>query len=153
MKTDIDFMKLALEEARAAASKGEIPVGAVVVCEGRVLSRAHNQNRTLADPSAHAEMLAIREACRVLENERLTGCELFVTKEPCAMCAGAIVHVRISRVVIAARDEKYGACGTVLPVCGNLLLNHIQELVFGVEEREASALLSDFFKRLRAEKE
>jgi tRNA(adenine34) deaminase len=153
MKTDTDFMRLALEEAGIAASKGEIPVGAVVVREGQVLSRAHNLNRTLSDPSAHAEMLAIREACRVLGNERLTGCGLFVTKEPCAMCAGAIVHARIARVVIAARDEKYGACGTVLHVCGDPRLNHAPELVFGVEETEASALLRDFFKRLRAGKE
>jgi tRNA(adenine34) deaminase len=153
MKTDSDFMKLALEEARTASSKGEIPVGAVVMRDGVLLSRAHNMNRSLADPSAHAEMLAIREACRALGNERLVGCELFVSKEPCAMCAGAIVHARIARVVIAARDERYGACGTVLPVCGNPGLNHVPEMVFGVEEREASALLSDFFKKLRAEKE
>lgn len=152
MKTDTDFMKLALEEARIAASKGEIPVGAVLVREGVVLSRAHNENRSLSDPSAHAEMLAIQAACRALGNERLIGCELFVTKEPCAMCAGAIVHARLSRVVIAARDEKYGACGTVLSVCGNPRLNHAPDLVFGVERDEASALLGDFFKRLRAEK-
>ncbi len=152
MKTDSDFMKLALEEARTAFGMGEIPVGAVVVREGEVLSRAHNENRSLADPTAHAEMLAIQSACRVLGNERLTGCELFVTKEPCAMCAGAIVHARLSRVVIAARDEKYGACGTTLSICGNPRLNHAPELVFGVEENEASALLSEFFKGLRAAK-
>ncbi len=146
---DTDFMLMALAEARAAAEAGEIPVGALVVRGSDVISLGRNANRAGNDPTLHAEMTAIRRACEALGNERLTDCELFVTKEPCAMCAGAIVHARIRRVIIGARDTKYGACGTVLSVCGNPSLNHVPEIVFGVMEEESSAILKEFFAALR----
>jgi len=147
---DTDYMRLAIEEARAAGAAGEIPVGAVVVLDGKIVARGRNANRVGNDPTRHAEMEAIRTASAFLENERLTGCALYVTKEPCAMCAGAIVHARIARVIIGAADAKYGACGTVLSVCGNPSLNHVPEIVFGVLGDEAAALLSEFFVKLRS---
>lgn len=146
---DTDYMRLALDEARAAADAGEIPVGAVIVLDGKIIARARNSNRASQDPTRHAEMDAIRAATASLGNERLTGCALYVTKEPCAMCAGAIVHARIARVIIGAADAKYGACGTVLSVCGNPSLNHVPEIVFGVLGGEAKELLSEFFAKLR----
>lgn len=144
-----DYMRIALDEAKAAAKAGEIPVGAVIVHNGEVIARAHNTNRTSHDPTRHAELEAIRLASSVLKNERLLGCDLFVTKEPCAMCAGSIVHARIRRVIIGARDTKYGACGTVFTVCGNEKLNHVPEIIFGVLENECASLLRDFFENLR----
>jgi len=147
--TDTDYMNAALEEARAAGAAGEIPVGAVIVLEGKIIARGRNSNRAAQDPTRHAEMEAIRAATKALGNERLTGCELFVTKEPCAMCAGAIVHARVARVIIGAADAKYGACGTVLSVCGNAALNHVPEITFGVLGDEAAGLLSEFFAKLR----
>jgi tRNA(adenine34) deaminase len=146
---DIGFMLLALDEAAQAASEGEIPVGALVVRDGRILARARNRNRSLQNPVMHAEIIALEAAAQALGNERLTGCDLYVTKEPCAMCAGAIVHARIRRVVIAAEDAKYGACGSVLSVCGNPSLNHVPEITFGVLRDEARSMLQEFFARLR----
>lgn len=142
-------MRVALDEARRAYNEGEIPVGAVIIHEGTVLAGAHNRNRTLNNPLLHAEMIVIAEAARLLANERLNGCTLYVTKEPCVMCAGAIVHARIARIVIAAEDVKYGACGTVFSVCGDRRLNHIPEINFGLLRDEAAELLSSFFKDLR----
>lgn len=150
-ESDITFMRIALEEAREASAAGEIPVGAVIAKDGAILARGRNRNRAGNNPVRHAEIGAIEEACAALGNERLAGCVLYVTKEPCAMCAGAIVHSRIGRVVIAAEDAKYGACGTVLSVCGNEKLNHVPAVEFGLLREEASALLSDFFRRLREE--
>ncbi len=150
--TDEDYMRIALQEAEAAAEEGEIPVGAVIVHEGTIIARARNANRASHDPTRHAELEAIRLAASALKNERLVACELFVTKEPCAMCAGAIVHARIRRLIIGARDEKYGACGSVLSVCGNEKLNHVPEIVFGVLENESSLLLRQFFEELRHNK-
>lgn len=147
--TDEYYMHLALLEAKAAAEEGEIPVGAVIVQSGTILARARNANRFSHDPTRHAEMEAIRAASKILKNERLTDCELFVTKEPCAMCAGAIVHARLKRVIIAARDTKYGACGSVLSVCGNSSLNHVPVIEFGILGDESSGLLSAFFENLR----
>jgi tRNA(adenine34) deaminase len=147
--TDTDYMLLALEEARAAARSGEIPVGAVIVLDGKIIARSRNANRASQDSTRHAEIDAIRAASASLGNERLTGCALYVTKEPCSMCAGAIVHARIARVVIGAADIKYGACGTVFSVCGNPALNHVPEITFGVLEEEASSILSSFFAELR----
>ncbi len=143
---DTDFMKLALEEAQAGYRRGEVPVGAVLVKEGELIARSGNRNREMNNPLLHGEMIVIREGSEHFSNERLTGCELYVTKEPCAMCAGAIVHARISRVIIGARDSRFGACGTVLSVCGNSVLNHVPELVFGILEDEAAGLLRDFFR-------
>ncbi len=146
---DTDFMRLALDEARAASSAGEIPVGAVVVRDGAVIASSRNENREKNNPLLHAEMIAIEKACAALGNERLTGCDLYVTKEPCAMCAGAIVHARIRKLLIGARDSRYGACGTVLSVCGNRALNHVPAMEFGLLEEEAAALLKEFFRNRR----
>ncbi len=143
---NIDFMRLALAEARAAFDAEEIPVGAVVVKEGEVIASARNDNRGKNDPVRHAEINAIELACAAAGNERLTGCDLYVTKEPCAMCAGAIVHARIRKLYIGARDPRYGACGTVLSVCGNPALNHVPEMEFGLMEEEAAELLKKFFR-------
>lgn len=147
--TDEYYMRLAIEQAVSAAEAGEIPVGAVIVHDGTIIARSRNSNRASHDPTRHAELEAIRTAVSILHNERLLECELFVTKEPCAMCAGAIVHARIKRIVIGARDTKYGACGSVLLVCGNEKLNHVPEMVFGVLEKESSLLLREFFDSLR----
>ncbi len=147
--TDDFFMEKALRLAERAFLLDEIPVGAVVVCRGKILSEGFNRNRELNDPTMHAEIIAIRRACEALANERLTGCDLYVTKEPCAMCAGAIVHARIERVIIGAEDIKAGACGTVLNICGNRVLNHRPEIIFGIKKDESAALLKKFFLQKR----
>ncbi|HOP28802.1 MAG TPA: tRNA adenosine(34) deaminase TadA [Spirochaetota bacterium] len=144
------FMEAALRLAERAFSLDEIPVGAVVVYHGEIISEGFNRNRELNDPTMHAEIIAIRGACEKLANERLNGCDIYVTKEPCAMCAGAIVHARIDRVIIGAEDIKAGACGTVLNICGNRALNHRPEIVFGVKKDESAALLKKFFQQKRA---
>lgn len=146
---ETDIMRIALDEAREAFARGEIPVGAVIVRDGAVIAAAGNDNREKNNPVRHAEIRAIEAACAALENERLTGCDLYVTKEPCAMCAGAIVHARIRRLVIGTRDVRYGACGTVLCVCGNRSLNHVPEIEFGLLEDEAAGLLKEFFQMKR----
>ena len=146
------FMQIAIEEARIASANGEIPVGAVIVRQGKVIARAHNRNRSENNPVKHAEILCIEEASGVLNNERLIDCEMYVSKEPCAMCAGAIIHARIKKLVIAAEDYKAGACGSVLSVCGNNRLNHIPEIEFGLLREEASCILTDFFKNKRKNK-
>ena len=149
---DEEIMRIALDEARLAFAEGEIPVGAVIVRGNVMIARAHNRTRALSNPVKHAEIIAIESAAAAIGNERLTGCEMYVTKEPCAMCAGAIVHARIQRLIIAAEDKKYGACGTVLPVCGNPALNHVPAIEFGLLRDEASGILSDFFRARRAGK-
>jgi tRNA(adenine34) deaminase len=143
------FMTEALKQAGIAFKKGEIPVGAVIVREGKIIARAHNQNRAKNNPIKHAEIICIEKSVKKLNNERLTGCELYVTKEPCVMCAGAIVHARIKTIYIGAKDQKYGACGTVLNVCGNKILNHVPEIKFGLFQDESSSLLKDFFQSKR----
>jgi tRNA(adenine34) deaminase len=142
-------MRLALQEARSAADAGEVPIGAVVVKGGQVIATAHNLPRTLRDPTAHAEMLAIRAAAQVLGQERLDGCDLWVTLEPCAMCAGAIVHARLDRVYYAAPDPKGGAVehgGRIFeqPAC-----LHRPEVYSGMGEGEAAELLRGFFRERR----
>jgi tRNA(adenine34) deaminase len=149
MTDDTIYMDIAFEEAKLAAHEDEIPVGAVIVQGDTVIARAHNKTRQCSDPTAHAEILAIKDAAGYLHNERLTGCSMYVTKEPCAMCAGAIVHARIERLIIGTRDNRYGACGTVLTVCGSSQLNHTPEIVFGIKEIECKKLLQDFFGKLR----
>ncbi len=144
-----DYMKLALAKAEEAFKSGEIPVGAVIVKDGEVISSSHNTNRLERNPLKHAEMTAIETASRHFMNERLDGCDLYVTKEPCAMCAGAIIHSRLRKVIIGAKDIKYGACGTVLSVLGNSRLNHVPEIEFGVMEDDASQILKMFFKDKR----
>lgn len=143
-------MEIALSLAVEASGFGEIPVGAVVASEGAVIGRGRNRNRELNDPTMHAEIIAIREAAAHLCNERLTGCVLYVTKEPCAMCGGAIVHSRIARVVIGAEDVKYGACGTVFDVCGNAGMNHVPEISFGMMKERSASMLREFFQGRRA---
>jgi len=145
-------MHEALAEAKKAGAIGEIPVGAIIVFEDHIISRAHNTNRSEQNPILHAEIKAIESACAALGNERLTGCSLFVTKEPCAMCAGAIIHSRIEKVYVGARDDKYGACGTVFDILGNTKFNHVPEIFFGILEDESGELIKSFFAGLREKK-
>ena len=147
--TDDDFMEEALRLAERAFTLDEIPVGAVIVRNGEIIASGCNRNREMNDPTMHAEIIAIKKACETVSNERLTGCDLYVTKEPCAMCAGAIVHSRLRRVIIGTEDIKYGACGSVLEVCGNPLLNHRPEIIFGIKKDESAALLKKFFRMKR----
>jgi tRNA(adenine34) deaminase len=143
------FMRLALREAVRAAREGEVPVGAVVVLDGRVLARAHNRPIHLHDPSAHAEILALRRAAKKLGNYRMEGCDLYVTIEPCAMCAGAIVQARLRRIGFGAHDPKAGAGGSALDVLNHPRLNHQVEMVPGVLAAECATLLRQFFVRRR----
>jgi tRNA(adenine34) deaminase len=147
---DENFMKMALDEARLAPDKGEVPIGAVLVYEGEVLARGHNFKETLNDPTAHAELLVLKEAARKLGRWRLTGAHLYVTMEPCSMCAGAIVQARISRLVFGVRDPKAGACGSVFNIPQEPRLNHRVEIFNGALEQEIQELLQGFFSRLRA---
>ena len=142
-------MKLALEQAQAAESAGEVPIGAVVVKEGAVIAAAHNTPRTSHDPTAHAEVLAIRAAALALGNERLDGCELWVTLEPCAMCAGAIAHARIARLYYAASDPKGGAVENGPRLFEQPTVHHQPEVYGGICEDEAAALLKAFFSARR----
>ncbi|MCC6519910.1 MAG: nucleoside deaminase [Tabrizicola sp.] len=138
-------MDAALEEARAAASRGEVPVGAVVVRGGELVARAGNRTRELADPTAHAEMLAIREACRATGSERLTGCDLYVTLEPCPMCAAAISAARIGRLYYGAADPKSGGVAVGARVFSHPQCHHVPEVYDGIGAGEAEALLKRFF--------
>jgi tRNA(adenine34) deaminase len=147
--SDADFMRLALVQARHAWTLGEVPVGAVVVKDGVLVSVGYNQPIGRHDPTAHAEIVALRAAAEILGNYRLPGCELFVTLEPCAMCSGAMMHARLARVVYGATDPKTGACGSVLNLFEQEKLNHHTELVGGVLADEASAVLRGFFAERR----
>jgi tRNA(adenine34) deaminase len=142
-------MDQALGLARAAGARGEVPVGAVVVQDGRVIGRGGNAPIAASDPTAHAEIAALREAARALGNYRLPGCELYVTLEPCVMCAGAILHARIARLVFGARDPKTGACGSVIDVFAEPRLNHHARVEGGVREAACAELLSRFFAARR----
>jgi len=148
--TDEDYMRLALELARQAEQSGEVPVGAVVVKNGEVIGRGSNSPIMCQDPSAHAEVLAIRDAARHLGNYRLVDCELFVTLEPCVMCVGAMFHARISRVVYGAKDYKTGVAGSILNLFDSEPLNHHASVEGGVLAEECGALLSQFFAARRA---
>jgi tRNA(adenine34) deaminase len=144
-------MSDALEEARAAAARGEVPVGAVLVSpDGRVLARAGNRTRELADPTAHAEMLVIREGCRLLGSERLTGCDLYVTLEPCPMCAQAISAARIARLYYGAADPKSGGVAQGPRIFTHPQCHHVPEVYDGIGAEAASTLLRDFFADRRA---
>ena len=147
--TDHAFMAAALDEARAAALAGEVPVGAVVVREGAVIARASNRTVRDQDPTAHAETLALREASRVTGSWRLVGCTLYVTLEPCAMCAGALVLARVDRVVFAAWDDKAGMAGSVGDLLRHPRLNHRPEVLGGFEAPASTALLREFFAARR----
>lgn len=142
-------MTLALDEARAAAAEGEVPIGAVVVCDGAVIARAGNARESLADPTAHAELIAVRQAAERLGRWRLSDCTLYVTLEPCPMCAGALVNARIGRLVYGAPDPKAGAVGTLYDLSSDERLNHRFEVRAGVCEAECAAVLQEFFAKLR----
>ena len=146
---DEHFMRHAMQLAQKAESIGEIPVGAVVVANGEIIGEGYNQSILLHDPSAHAEMLAIRQAGSVLENYRMLDCTLYVTLEPCPMCAGLLVHSRINRIVYAADDLKTGAAGSVFNLVANDKLNHQIEVSSGVLAEQCSTMLSNFFKKRR----
>ncbi|HMV54485.1 MAG TPA: tRNA adenosine(34) deaminase TadA [Rhodocyclaceae bacterium] len=149
MENDVDFMRLALDLARQAGAVDEVPVGAIVVRNGEVIGRGFNQPIGSHDPSAHAEIMALRDAARQAGNYRLVDCTLYVTLEPCAMCAGAIMHARIARVVFGARDPKTGACGSVVDLFGEERLNHHADVEGGVLAVECGAMLSSFFAARR----
>lgn len=143
------FMAIALKEAMAALRQDEVPVGAVIVKNGSVIAKAHNQVEMLQDPTAHAEILAIGAAANHLGNRRIEGCTLYVTLEPCPMCAGALVLSRIDRVVFGSYDPKMGACSTLYNIVQDDRLNHRIEVIAGVMDTESSSLLKDFFARKR----
>jgi tRNA(adenine34) deaminase len=149
MKSDEDFMRLALAEAEKAAACGETPVGAVLVIAGEVIASAHNMRETWQDPTAHAESIVIREAAASLGRWRLSDASLYVTLEPCLMCAGALVLSRVDRVVYGCRDPKAGALGSVYDVVRDGRLNHQYRITPGVLEADCRALLSGFFEKLR----
>jgi tRNA(adenine34) deaminase len=150
MVSDTDFMQLALEQAQQAWNLGEVPVGAVVVKDGEVIAVGCNQPIGKHDPTAHAEIVALRAAAEKLGNYRLPGCTLYVTLEPCVMCSGAMMHARLARVVYGASDPKTGACGSVLNLFEQEQLNHHTEVVGGVMAEECGAMLKNFFAARRA---
>lgn len=142
------FMREALEEARRAALEDEVPVGAVLVKDGAIIACAHNRVEAMGDPTAHAEILALREGAKALGTWRLTGCALYVTLEPCAMCAGAAVSARLSRLIFGAHEEKTGCCGSVLDLTDAMFL-HTVECCGGLLEAESAALLAAYFAKKR----
>ena len=144
------FMREALRLARKAREADEVPVGAVVVREGKIISRGYNQVESLKDATAHAEMLALTAAEAAVGDWRLVDCDLYVTKEPCPMCAGAIVHTRIRRVIFGCADVRAGAAGTVMNLIQHNALNHKSEITPGVLENECAAILQDFFRKKRS---
>jgi tRNA(adenine34) deaminase len=147
--TDQEYMQITLRLAQQGAAVGEVPVGALVVCNGEIVGRGFNAPISRHDPSAHAEIQAMREAAQTLNNYRLVGCTLYVTLEPCAMCAGAIQHARIARLVFGASDPKTGACGSVVNLMEEARLNHHTEVTSGVMAQDCGKLLSDFFAARR----
>lgn len=153
MLTDIDFMHIALQEAFIAFKQDEVPIGAVLVQNGQILAQAHNAPIAQNDPSAHAEMLALRKACEKTGNYRLTGAALYVTLEPCVMCAGAILQARLARVIFGARDPKAGAVFSLYHILNDNRFNHQVDVTEGVLQEECGKILSRFFKekRIRAD--
>ena len=147
--TNLEAMEAALAEARMAAEAGEVPIGAVVVSEGTVVARGQNRVLRDLDPTAHAEIVALRAAAAALGNYRLLGCTLYVTLEPCAMCAGAMIHARLAKLVFAAADPKAGAAGSVLSVVNHPQLNHQMQVEHGILEEESAELLRSFFRERR----
>jgi tRNA(adenine34) deaminase len=148
VKTDESFMREALLEAKSAADNNEVPVGAVIVADKEILSRAHNGIISMNDPTAHAEILAIREACRIQKNYRIPGCDLYVTLEPCVMCLGAILQARIRRLVFGAYDPKTGAVESILTFPFDRM-NHTVEIEAGILSEECGKILKDFFANKR----
>jgi tRNA(adenine34) deaminase len=143
------FMNLAIKEAKRAFQKKEVPVGAIIVLDNKIIAKTHNMVESNFDPTAHAEILAIRKATKKIKNWRLTGATLYVTKEPCVMCAGAMVNSRLSRLVYGCRDEKKGAAQSIYHILSDNRLNHQVEIFSGVKEEECAGLLKDFFQTLR----
>jgi tRNA(adenine34) deaminase len=150
MITETEAMEAALAEARSAAGSGEVPIGAVVLHDGVIIARGQNSVLRNNDPTAHAEIVTLREAAKALGNYRLNGCTLYVTLEPCSMCAGAMIHARLGRLVFAAVDPKAGACGSVLEVLNHPRLNHQMQVEKGIMGEEAGELLRSFFRERRA---
>ena len=144
-----EFMREALREAQTAFDLGEVPVGCVIVRDGEIIARGHNLTETAKDPTVHAEMNALREASKKLGGWRLPGCSVYVTCEPCAMCAGAMVWARIENLYVGADDPKAGACGSVVEVASNKSLNHQIHVERGILKEECSQILKDFFRKLR----
>ena len=147
--TDQKFMLLALKEAQKSYNKEEIPVGAVIVKDGQIIARGHNLKETKNDTTNHAEIIAIKKASKKLKSWRLTGCTMYVTLEPCTMCAGALIQARLDKVVIGTMDEKTGACGSVLNVLEDYKFNHKVEIEKGILEKECRDVLQSFFRELR----
>lgn len=146
------FMYAALKEAIKSYGKEEIPVGAVIVKDGKIIARGHNLKETKKDTTNHAEIIAIRKASKKIKSWRLTGCTMYVTLEPCTMCAGALIQARLDKVVIGTMDEKTGACGSVLNIIEDYKFNHKVEIEKGVMEKECKAILQQFFRELRIKK-
>jgi tRNA(adenine34) deaminase len=149
MESDEHYMDLALEEAKKAEAAGEVPVGAVIVCADTVIGYGFNQPITANDPTAHAEIMALREAARNQQNYRLTDAVMYCTVEPCIMCAGAMIQARLGRLVFGSADTKAGAAGSIYNVLSDPRLNHRVDVMFGIREAECAALLRDFFARRR----
>jgi tRNA(adenine34) deaminase len=150
MITDLEAMQAALADARSAADAGEVPIGAVAVRNGEIIARGQNSVIRTSDPTAHAEIVTLRAAAQVLGNYRLNGVTLYVTLEPCAMCAGAMIHSRIDRLVYAAADPKAGAAGSVLEVLNHPRLNHQMQVEQGILAEESAGLLRSFFRERRS---
>ena len=153
MISDLEAMRTALSEARKAAEAGEVPIGAVIVHDGAIIAQGQNSVVRTSDPTAHAEIVAMRHAAAILGNYRLNGCTLYVTLEPCAMCAGAVIHARIDRLVYGTPDPKAGACGSVLSVLNHPQLNHQMQVTQGVLSEQCGDLLRVFFRNRRARPE
>ncbi len=151
MKIDVIYMSEALKQARRAFDLDEVPVGAIVVYKRRIIARAHNQTRLLKDPTAHAELIALTQTANFLKTERLLICTLYVTIEPCAMCAGAMLWARIRRLVFGAADPKTGSCGSVIDILGQKRFNHRISLTRGILAADCGSLMSEFFRRQRAQ--
>jgi len=150
-KDDERYMGVAIESAKIAEDNGDVPIGAVIVREGKIIAKAYNQREQLQDPTAHAEIIALTQAAAAVENWHLDGCTMYVTLEPCCMCAGALVLSRMDRLVFGCRDPKAGACGSLYNIVADERLNHRLEVTAGVLEGECSELLQVFFARRRIE--
>ncbi len=150
-KDDQRYMQMAIEQAQIAEENGDVPIGAIIVHENQIIGKAYNQREQLADPTAHAEIIALTQAAAALENWRLNGCTIYVTLEPCPMCAGALVLSRMDRLVYGCDDPKAGACGSLYNIVRDERLNHLLEVTSGVLADECSLLLQEFFQRRRVE--
>jgi tRNA(adenine34) deaminase len=151
-KENLRFMKLALEQAQIAEENGDVPIGAIIVYKDQIIGKAYNQREQLKDPTAHAEIIALTQAAAALQTWRLNGCTMYVTLEPCPMCAGALVLARMDRLVFGSDDPKAGACGSLYDIVRDNRLNHRLEVTTGVLADECSKLLQDFFQKKRLEK-